>query len=631
MFLSCSHRQVEMPSNTQKTLTNKNVRASAKNLVPTRRRPTLFAQAGLEVLWIDFDHDLNSCTSDGVTIRRNFRTPLPQFSWDADRDITLEPSFAAYSIASTQGNTIRIKVTVRATTPQMFGRGVSIRAVESDGNQGNVLGEVDPSDKIVLLKEGKAAVAVFPSLNNVRIGDKGVSKNTVVWQWQYKFEGTDAWIDFDRTEHTVYVTLGEPQKPWTQPPPNNLHYEPKNDSQLPWIEVLDLACSWANGAKSFGAAATLITEKIYALGKTPVTYHGVKSYIRYNQIGDYTDTSEVFYCTNFLDLLEGKPTRGPHLNCNDCASIISTFSNILGCDLDQVMLENPDNEGFRLNSSLPMGFNAPNDPELITNFPFHVVAWGGPWQGADAAQGIVFDACVKLDENPADENLDWILPANMQFGERAETPLRLGYLHRLVASGDRQKCVPTQAIRRGLDAPQRPLPPAPMPFISIGTRFTVRTEVRRLKESTVMKEGQAVRKYAPTGREAPGWKLLNKRGKRAVLWISSQETSVKRLSWYWTQADGKSNEALVEITTVECQSSEEAHEVLLQLLREPQAPLVPLRVRDRPGDISFTVSSKSTVLFRRANLVFRVKSIGAVDTPVIEFARNLDTGLSVKQ
>ena len=46
-------------------------------------------------------------------------------------------------------------------------------------------------------------------------------------------------------------------------------------------------------------------------------------------------TPAYFECTQFLDRLRGGPGLGGTVNCTDCAVIVSTFSNALGCDLWQ--------------------------------------------------------------------------------------------------------------------------------------------------------------------------------------------------------------------------------------------------------------------------------------------------------
>jgi hypothetical protein len=54
--------------------------------------------SALSIKYIQFDYDYEA-VDDGLTIRKNYASYLPEYSWDRDRDLNLEPSYAAYAIA----------------------------------------------------------------------------------------------------------------------------------------------------------------------------------------------------------------------------------------------------------------------------------------------------------------------------------------------------------------------------------------------------------------------------------------------------------------------------------------------------------------------------------------------------
>ena len=73
-----------------------------------------------------------------------------------------------------------------------------------------------------------------------------VAIRDVTWHWEYRLGPYHAWHRFDTTRHRLYAMLGVPTAPWHQAPLN---------TQLPWTDVLDYACRWAEGAASADMAA----------------------------------------------------------------------------------------------------------------------------------------------------------------------------------------------------------------------------------------------------------------------------------------------------------------------------------------------------------------------------------------
>lgn len=582
-------------------------------------------QAALAVAYIDFAYvnPVSSPNTKAITIRRNFRTPLPAHSWEKGREATLEPSRAAYSIADTRDKTIVIRVSFRLTDRNLEGQSIHVRAVEPEGTHNkNVLGSVAQAEVKVSYE---AANEMSLPLKDVRLNNAGVGKSKIVWQWQYKPVTSQNWVDIERTEHTIYTLLNAPKQPWRlSDTPHDVH-----ESQRPWTDVLDYACLWANGAKTPEEAATLITESLHALGKKPVVFQGVPSYVRYDRQGFYTGLSDEFFCSNFLDLLAGAPTLPPHLNCVDCASVVTTFANALGCELSLMQIERASRTAsdFELNQILPMGFESPKVPYPIDSFSYHVVAWSGPWQAGAAANGGVYDAIAKVDgdSDPTDNQHDWKLPTNMPFGEQMETPARLGYLHRFVAPGSRGNCIPTAPLNITLDAPQPPFQAQLFP--SERSIRADRLELMGLQEPVDTTSAPIIKDYSPTGAEARGWHLLSRRGRDKLTKPTFRVGSVNRLDAYWAPVNN-TRHVLAEISSYECSTRSQAHLMLSQVLQGFEASLRPLRGRLILGDIAFAYADGLSIVFRRANLVVRLANVGATALPLMQLARSLDRDIS---
>jgi hypothetical protein len=85
--------------------------------------------------------------------------------------------------------------------------------------------------------------------------------------------------------------------------------------------------------------------------------------------------------------------------------------------------------------------------------------------------------------------------------------------------------------------------------------------------------------------------------------------------------------ALLAVDIYEADSREAAHELILQLLANSQAPTVERTAEAPVGDVTFRDPSGAMVIFARANLVVMVRKAGQLTVPVEETARALDATL----
>ncbi|MFN2169236.1 MAG: hypothetical protein ACK2U9_23625, partial [Anaerolineae bacterium] len=145
-----------------------------------------------------------------------------------------------------------------------------------------------------------------------------------------------------------------------------------------------------------------------------------------------------FDCTAFLDRLRGGFGRGYYVNCVDCATIVSTFANSLGCDLWQSAMfgERP----FGLNPVLAVGSNVWQTPCGWGSFPYHEVAW----KGACTAGDEVFDACLQINGGSSIVSPVPLLPAGIRFGEIGDGL----YRDRLATPAGRVNCAPQPQFTR---------------------------------------------------------------------------------------------------------------------------------------------------------------------------------------
>jgi len=388
---------------------------------------------------IKFNHDPTSVHNNAINIRRNASEFVDVPEWRAGISSNPEDSPAAYAKKEVAGNSLTIKV--RFLWHGAAGKTVKIRALDPTVDPpgppgcigmiarlfrgivralfGNVLGEVK-AKTVNFPAVGLGAFETF-ALKHTRLHKAGVGIRTTTWRWQYKADG-GPWTDFDTSRHRIYVLLEVPKDPWQQAP-----YVASN-TQLPWTDVLDKACNWAFLAKDRDDAAARITQNVYNLGNSVVTYDcpggGASHYASPN-----------FDCTAFLERVDGGPGNGQYVNCTDCATFVSTFANAVGCDLWQSRM----GWSFSLNPILAIGSNTWQTACGWGGFYYHEI----PWKGACTATDRIYDACLQVDgdADPTSAPHTALLPVNMVFG----TPGSGDYRDKLSPAGN---CDPLPSTRK---------------------------------------------------------------------------------------------------------------------------------------------------------------------------------------
>ena len=515
---------------------------------------------------IKFNHDPASATADALNIRKNDDEASAFPEWQRGKSFRAEDSVAAYAIAKTLGQTISIKAKFKSNNPALTK--IEVQAVDPNSPPRNVLGRVEIAE-VTFASNGESDFVDF-LLRDVLLEQRGVGISKNIWKWQFRATPDSPWRDFAKTAHKIYTVLDEPYDPWSQDVSNG------DNSQLPWTEVLDVACDWADSAQNAPQAAALITHNTYDLGYGFVTYQGNPSSYAHGN----------FDCTNFLRLLRGQDGMGKTFNCSDCATIVTSLANILGCRTWEVDLV----PGFATNPIIIIGESAPG--------PFGFVGHEVTLTGDTLDQAMVFDALLQIDEDedPAHSNhFDAVLPANLPFG----LPNEHNYRFRVSSANN---ICPAFEVRHRRKIGNR----VRAKFVDLDPRFIEFLKEHFDYESWRDKEGPL---------EIANFNLLAFIGSNLLHgWLRVDEYSqtfgdahLTQLLWKPPSLDP---EVLVRTDIFECPGVREARAVLLRLLGEFRS--TPVEELKHPvfADVEFIAKDNTGLLFAHREWVVLIRSAG---------------------
>jgi len=363
---------------------------------------------------IGFCYDPSGASVCSLQLRKNFEQNNNFPEW-VPGTTNAEQSVAAFAIGNISGKTPTIQVHL-----SMVGSPNNSVYIKATASSGNVLGNIDKTEVHFPASSANAhTTSAILNLSNETMTSGGIQSNDFTWTWYYKI-GNASWIQLATTNHRIYVILDTPAAPWKTSRTN------PTINQLPWIDVLDHAVNWAATAVNETSAATKITNHVYS--NLNLTYQGGTAYILQGATAPW---KTVFLCTEFLNMLAGESgTPGKAVNCTDCATIVTTFSNILGCQLTESRMVKKGNlaTGFKINKTMLIGATSmsllPNGTDV---FLYHETAWSG----GTGPRNHIFDACLKLNNSsdPFSEpssTTPTILSTGMQFTNQVlPTPLPL--------------------------------------------------------------------------------------------------------------------------------------------------------------------------------------------------------------
>jgi hypothetical protein len=374
---------------------------------------------------IRFNHNTDSATGDALNLRLNQLpgTVVQGPEWRNGNE-TLPIAYAMRQAGP--------RVTVKAMFHGPPNRDVKVRARDATGFTGNkagpvkrlallvfrllgvhsgaVLGEI--ADSLISFGSNGYSELIEFELRGHRIRQAGVGIYHVSWIWEY-LEGRN-WEPFARTEHKIYILVDEPREPWSREAPG-----PGQDNPtLAWVDALELACEWAAGATNQDEAARLITKR---LNDNPLLFYDYDS--------SFISAWHSYLLSSFLDCLK-RGTAFP-VNCDDCASAVTSLSNLLGaCLREGNIIAKFDGATTTRTLELRRVLLIGRDPG--SSCDWQEDAWGYhevSWLKTVGEDQYLYDGCLQLDlSEGSGRKPSPYLPAKMKFGEgRAH-----GYKHYLL-------------------------------------------------------------------------------------------------------------------------------------------------------------------------------------------------------
>jgi hypothetical protein len=553
---------------------------------------------------IKFNHQANSATNDGFSIRHNETRPVRSPEWKNGAVNTSECSPAAYALDLIDETALFIEAKITWTDTDV--KTLNIRSLD-----GNFYPEKSDSRGLPslffklfrpLVRKAVAAnvlgvvasTEITPDsyqplkLTKVALKQAGIGVNEVVWRWQFSTDG-DHWVDFQTTRHRIYSVKCLPVGAWQ---PNS---DKSMDTQLPWTDVLEYACRWAAGATTFEEIATKVTTEVNGLGPR---------FIKYNEsiLGSphYTPNNPPrFDCQRFINLLNGQSQndKDPNVNCSDCAAIVSSFVTILGYPLQITSMHKPHGD-MPLRRHQKIGLT---QWEVHKTFNFHTVGWNG------GIEDKVSDACLKLDTNSIAQQPSALIAGYLPFGDIGE-PF---YRHFLV-NGSESNC------QRSGDPIFRRIG---LTIVSAQAPAMSHTQLGRLKQSYRYNDWQApmpdqarIDLYSSlqTRTEFFGWVILQ----------------LRLIPLNWIEVFMSQSNRTLRIDAQVGDSMKDADENLLRLLGTFEMPGMKYHKDAGFGDCVFADESGFVIVFSRSNLVIQIRNITGEPVSLWSFAKKLDIWLT---
>jgi hypothetical protein len=386
---------------------------------------------------VQFCHAPLSTAHSSLSIRWDASRNVVRPEWRRGACVSPEDCPAAYAISDTSGQAITIKarfrrmapgvdtVEIRALDPTFHDRGwiaTLFRRIGLDHLPStSPLGEVSPRC-VTFGSDGLSELETF-ELADTKFEELGVGAWTTIWQWQYR-QSNGSWVNFDRSEHRIFVLLEAPKEPWTQQDP------PALGLSLPRVDALEYACRWAQGSRTRTEASASVTRGLNGAGPNLLCY---------NRPG-LGGSCYIGQLTLLLERLRGGEGNGAYVNCEDCADIVTTLSNLLGCELwscpifDRDWESNPLSK-IAINPIIAIGEADWGFPFLSSDlgeaFKMHQIAMDGEATPHDS----VFDACLMVDgdEEPTKVSPHRIplLPTGLKFSSGKASLIGSGLQHLL--------------------------------------------------------------------------------------------------------------------------------------------------------------------------------------------------------
>ncbi len=257
---------------------------------------------------------------------------------------------------------------------------------------------------------------------NALVNRTTLMKNyALFFKFEYEDSGTWHLIGQQKTRNHAFVTIiDKPEEPW------GAGYE------RPWVSALTSMCDpitgWIADAddeiKDEDWVSGVLVEKFYLSGLTYDNAGGASEYTS----GPNQENGKIKSALNYFS---GKPItlhEGNIVNCTDCGTIISSLANVIGCKLWSSRFYKKDskfllftsghrefdswfecNEIMSIQGGPPTIWAPPFPPG--NGFSYHEIAFKGGATSTD----IIYDACLKVADNPVTSPRNDIYCENMIY------------------------------------------------------------------------------------------------------------------------------------------------------------------------------------------------------------------------
>lgn len=377
--------------------------------------PALFLHE-VKLISLQFDHTTGPSATSALHLRRDAKTPVSRPEWVRGK---VDPDECPVLYAADFHRTTSVFIKAKFSTFLALPAG----PFEVRASEGGVLGAIEPFSVDFA---NDREVSIEAPLTH--LGLDGPSRTDVSWRWEYRV-GKGAWQFLARTHHRVYCMPRRPNDPWILS---------ERTVANPWTAALDIACQASNlsgNEEEMDGLAAGLCELLNPGGLAPNPFR-----IAYtvDDPGDqhYNGPNGTLDLSAFLERAGGGAGNGELVNCEDCAGLVVTLANLLGCDLYEQYISTS-----AMHPAIPIGegrwwvsllgfqpsFGAAGDGILT----YHQVAW----RGNNANDAVVFDITWLLNAfgNPDDPEQPHpeIRSPWYPYGERFKVAGALDYIGRL--------------------------------------------------------------------------------------------------------------------------------------------------------------------------------------------------------
>ena len=244
-----------------------------------------------------FNHDLESCTLDAVSIRKNARDAYDALHgewWLGGETPKNDP--VCYAGGVTPKVKVKLKVSPRISSAEFYAE-----KIDSSSPLGGL------SAQNVTFSDGASSWVEFASDAMI---PRTVRKVDHRWEWKVSKIGSQDVTSFvcaTTGPHRVYTTLAIPKPPWK---PNGI------DVNNIWVSAMDFSNSFLEGKNVPQDAMSTITSHLF--------YDMGFRYDTGNSMSHYWDASGKFELSNYMAGI------GNLVNCHDQAYGVATFAGLVG-------------------------------------------------------------------------------------------------------------------------------------------------------------------------------------------------------------------------------------------------------------------------------------------------------------